>query len=122
MTLINQPIQTPASELDEKPLGPPSAQVLGDAPVAVRSRVDFTNAERSVISGIWECEPGVSRWEFETRGEIIHVLSGAMTVTEDGAEPEQITAGSTAYFPIGWKGIWAVTETLRKVYVVYKVS
>jgi uncharacterized cupin superfamily protein len=120
MTLLNRPLEIPATELDEKPLGPPSAQVLGDAEVRVRSRVDYATEDRAVVSGIWECEPGASRWEFITRAEIIHVVAGAMTVQEDGGEPEEITAGTTAYFPLGWKGVWTVTERLRKVFVVIK--
>ena len=86
----------------------------------MRSRVDFTNDDRTVISGIWESDAGTSRWEFLGRGEIIHVLSGRMTVHRDGEEPVEITAGTSAFFPIGWCGTWTVHETLRKVYVVYK--
>jgi uncharacterized cupin superfamily protein len=117
MTLTNVP--SAVTGLDEKPLGPPSAEPLSGE-ILVRSRVDFTNDERTVISGIWESDPGTSRWEFLTRGEIIHVISGRMTVRRDGEEPAEVTAGTTAYFPIGWRGTWTVHETLRKVYVVYK--
>ncbi|OMQ15943.1 transcriptional regulator [Modestobacter sp. VKM Ac-2676] len=120
MTTINRPLDVPAGALDEKPLGPPSAEVLGDEPVLVRSRVDFATEDRRVVSGIWECEPGASRWEFLTRGEVVHVVAGAMTVQEDGAEPELVEAGCTAYFPLGWRGVWTVTERLRKVFVVVK--
>ncbi|TCB97255.1 DUF861 domain-containing protein [Micromonospora zingiberis] len=116
MTLTTFP--STATGLEERPLGPPSAQPLSGE-ILVRSRVDFTNGNRTVISGIWECEPGSSRWEFLTRGEIIHVVSGRMTVQEDGAEPTTVTPGTTAYFPIGWRGTWTVHETLRKVYVVF---
>ncbi|WP_214105912.1 cupin domain-containing protein [Acrocarpospora catenulata] len=119
MTLTNRPLEVAAGELAEKPLAPPSATPL-DGEVLVRSRVDFTNEARTVISGIWESEPGRSRWEFDTRGEIIHVLAGRMTVRRDGGEPVELAAGSTAYFPIGWTGEWTVHERLRKVYVVYK--
>ncbi|GAA2534737.1 cupin domain-containing protein [Winogradskya humida] len=117
MTVVNRPLE--ASDLKESLLGPPSAEPLsGDIPV--RSRVDFATEDRRVVSGIWESDPGTSRWEFRARGEIIHVLAGRMVVTEDGGEPVEVTAGSTAYFPIGWLGQWTVTERLRKVYVVYK--
>lgn len=118
MTLINHPSAIPADELESKPIEPPVA--LQEQAIPVRSKVHFKNDESTVISGVWESEPGVSRWEFLNRGEIIHVLSGAMTVQEDGGEPEQITAGTTAYFPFGWQGTWTVTETIRKFYVVYK--
>ncbi|WP_033338759.1 cupin domain-containing protein [Catenuloplanes japonicus] len=117
MTLANRPLD--ATDLAEKLLGPPSAAPLG-GDITVRSRVDFATDDRRLISGVWESEPGTSRWEFLTRGEIIHVVAGRMVVTEDGGEPVELTAGATAYFPIGWEGEWTVTERLRKVYVVYK--
>ncbi|MEU1300181.1 cupin domain-containing protein [Streptomyces shenzhenensis] len=117
MTITNTP--STATGLEVKPLGPPSAEPLSGE-ILVRSRVDFTNEERTVVSGIWESDPGSSRWEFLTRGEIIHVISGHMTVQRDGEDPVEVTAGTTAYFPIGWCGTWTVHETLRKVYVVFK--
>ncbi|MGH3892317.1 MAG: cupin domain-containing protein, partial [Rhodococcus qingshengii] len=59
--------------------------------------------------------------EFLTRGEIITIVSGAMTVEEDYGDPVHLVAGTSAIFPIGWKGTWTVTETVRKVFVVYNV-
>lgn len=119
MTDTNIPSSVPASELAEKPLAQPSAEPL-DGEILVRSRVDFATEDRRVVSGIWESDPGRSRWEFLTRGEIIHVISGAMTVQRDGEDAVDLAAGSTAYFPIGWCGTWTVHEVLRKVFVVYK--
>ncbi|KAA9108014.1 cupin domain-containing protein [Microbacterium rhizomatis] len=119
MTLTTRPGEISSDDLESKPLAPPSAEPLSGL-ITIRSRVDFTNDDRTVISGIWESEVGTSRWEFLTRGEIIHVVSGAMTVQRDGEEPVELTAGSAAYFPIGWCGVWTVTEKLRKLYVVYK--
>ncbi len=120
MTTVIRPAEISFSDLESKPLAPPSATPL-DGEVIVRSRVDFATEDRTLVSGVWESETGRSRWEFTTRGEIIYVISGAMTVEEDGGEPVEVTAGSTAYFPIGWCGTWNVTERLRKVFVVYKV-
>lgn len=117
MTITNSPID--AQGLAESLLGAPSAEPL-DGAIPIRSRVDFATEDRRIVSGIWESDPGRSRWEFRTRGEIIHVVSGRMVVVEDGGEPVELRAGSTAYFPIGWCGEWTVLERLRKVYVVYK--
>lgn len=69
-------------------------------------------------SGIWECTPGPSRWELETN-EFVHVLSGSMTVTADGSDPMEVTAGDTVLFPKGWAGTWQIHETLRKLYVIF---
>lgn len=119
MTSTNRPLDLASSDLTEKPLALPSAEPLSGE-ILVRSRVDFVTDDRKVVSGVWESDPGTSRWEFLERGELIHVVAGRMTVVEDGAEPAEITAGTTAYFPIGWVGTWTVHETLRKFFVVYK--
>ncbi|MCU1406359.1 MAG: transcriptional regulator [Glaciihabitans sp.] len=119
MTISSTPLDVPADALEAKQLAAPSAVPL-DGPIEVRSRVDFVTEDRRVITGIWESDLGRSRWTFDTRGEIIHVIAGAMTVTEDGGEPVDLVAGSSAVFPIGWHGEWNVTVPIRKVYVVYK--
>jgi uncharacterized cupin superfamily protein len=69
-------------------------------------------------SGIWECTAGPSHWTLETH-EFVHLLTGRMTVTPDGGEPVDLCPGDTMVFPKGWAGAWDITETLRKVYVIY---
>ncbi|MEX0848540.1 MAG: cupin domain-containing protein [Ilumatobacteraceae bacterium] len=118
MTIAFRAADLPASELAEKPLGQPSAEPIGDAAILTRAKVYLDIP--AITAGTWECEPGASRWEFLTRGEVIYVLGGRMTVHEDGGEPVELTAGSSCIFPIGWTGTWTVHETLRKVFVVYR--
>lgn len=119
MTHTVSPLDVDRSALEEKPLAPPSAQPLSGE-ILVRGRVEYANDERTIISGIWESDPGTSRWEFLTRGEIVHILAGRMTVTQDDGEPVELVAGSVAYFPLGWTGVWEVLEPVRKFYVVYR--
>ena len=120
MTITYRAAEIPAADLPEKPLGQPSAEPLTGT-ILTRSQVFFTSPDEKILSGTWECEPGASRWEFTGRGEIIHVLSGRMTVQRDGEdEGVELTAGSSAVFELGWCGTWTVHETLRKVFVVYK--
>lgn len=119
MTHTVSPLDVDRSALEEKPLAPPSAQPLSGE-ILVRGRVEFANDDRTIISGIWESNPGVSRWEFLTRGEIVHILAGKMTVTQDDGEPIELVAGSVAFFPLGWTGVWEVLEPVRKFYVVYR--
>jgi uncharacterized cupin superfamily protein len=69
-------------------------------------------------AGIWQCGPGPSRWTLETN-EVIYLVAGAMTVTPDGGEPTQITAGDMAVFPKGWTGTWDLHDTVRKVYSIF---
>ena len=117
MTITYRAAEIPAAELAEKPLGQPSAEPL-TGEITTRAKVFFDVKE--VTAGTWECEPGASRWEFTTRGEIIYVLSGSMTVQRDGEEGVLLTAGTSAVFELGWQGVWTVHETLRKVFVVYR--
>jgi uncharacterized cupin superfamily protein len=119
MTYVTRPADVDATELEAKPLAPPNAEPLSGE-IIVRGKVQFVDGDRSIISGVWESDPGTSRWEFLTRGEIVHILAGRMTVQRDGEEAVELTAGSAAYFPIGWTGVWTVIEPVRKLYVVYK--
>jgi uncharacterized cupin superfamily protein len=108
------------TDLEPKPLGLPSAEPLtGD--IMTASFVPFTSEDGKILCGTWECEQGASRWEFLDRGEFIHVLSGRMTVQQDGEDGVTLTAGSSAVFPLGWTGTWTVHETLRKVFTVYRL-
>ncbi|MFJ6654375.1 cupin domain-containing protein [Microbacterium sp. NPDC091313] len=119
MTHTIHPAEVDAAELEAKPLAPPSAEPLSGE-IIVRGKVVFATEERTIISGVWESDPGTSRWEFLTRGEIVHILSGRMSVQRDGEEPVELAAGTAAFFPIGWTGVWTVLEPVRKFYVVYK--
>ncbi|MDL5156058.1 cupin domain-containing protein [Actinomycetospora termitidis] len=70
--------------------------------------------------GIWECEPG--GWPVVDRPdtEVCFVLSGAATITDDASgENHALQTGDLLVLPPGWSGRWDVTETLRKVYVIY---
>jgi len=82
------------------------------------SGITMWKGEGDAESGIWECTAGPSRWALETN-EFVHLLSGRMTVTEDGGEPVELGPGDTVLFPLGWKGTWEIHETLRKLYVIF---
>jgi uncharacterized cupin superfamily protein len=75
-------------------------------------------ADGDASGGVWECEPGPSRWVLETN-EVIHLVRGRMTVTPDGGSPTEIGPGDVAVFPKGWTGTWDIHETVRKVYAIF---
>lgn len=118
MSQTFRPAELFEGKLEESLLGQPSAEVL-DGEIRVRSSALFIGTDPGIRCGVWEASPGLSRWEFVTRGEIIHVLEGRMVVTEDGGDPVTLEAGSAAFFPIGWKGTWEIQERIRKFFVVF---
>ena len=83
MTVTFRSFDSP-TELDESVLGPASAKP-GD--ITVRGRAFSADDTEGIASGTRESEPGISRWEFLTRGEVITVVSGRMSVARDGDGP-----------------------------------
>ncbi|MBO1269330.1 cupin domain-containing protein [Arthrobacter cavernae] len=95
----------------------------GPCPEAAGQKMDTRGSylwkgENGAEAGIWECTEGHSRWVLETN-EFVHVLSGSMTITPDGGEPEFVGPGDTVFIPRGWSGNWELHETLRKLYVIF---
>jgi uncharacterized cupin superfamily protein len=118
MSITFQPSELFEGDLKKSWLGPPFADVLSDD-IAVRMSVPFTSDDSRIVSGVWEAAPGLSRWEFLERGEVINVLEGRMVVTEDGRDPITLEAGTAAVFPIGWQGTWDIQERIRKFFVIF---
>ncbi|KAI9007852.1 hypothetical protein DFJ74DRAFT_689289 [Hyaloraphidium curvatum] len=71
-------------------------------------------------SGVWESDPYHA--DFLDGGfpvtESMHVLSGEIEVTPAGGKPVKIGPGGLLVLPKGWKGRFAVTEKVRKVYSI----
>ncbi|MGH8964131.1 MAG: cupin domain-containing protein [Actinomycetes bacterium] len=120
MTTHFRPTDLELDHRRQKPLVPPSATPIEPAEILTRLDILHVSEDKKVNLGHWECEPGTSRWEYDNRQEIIQVISGSMTVQEDGGEPVKLGPGDNAVFPVGWKGTWTVHETFRKIYMVYR--
>lgn len=85
------------------------------------AQVSCTDIERddAVETGIWECSPG--RWRRQiTDQEFCHFISGAGSFTPDGGETIHFKAGDAFLLPANSFGIWDITETARKTYVLIK--
>lgn len=116
---VTSPVSTVAitdvTNIDLEDWGPlPEAT---GAPMATAGKKLWTG-EGVLEVGLWRCEPGPSRWLFETN-ESITVISGRMTVTEDGGTAQVIAAGDSAVFSRGWTGVWEIEDTILKVYTVF---
>jgi hypothetical protein len=88
--------------------------------IATTSLEVFSGTASSLDVGIWETDPGRSRWEFTDGGEVIYMSSGRMILNEDGSEPIDIEPGDLVICPVGWQGFWEVTEPLKKVSVIFE--
>lgn len=104
----------PSTELDSWgavgiPLSEPSCQLKGIKKIIP--------GKEQTDTGIWECSPGKFRRQI-VAGEIMHILSGECTFTNEVGEVVDIKAGDSLFFPPDTTGIWDIKSTLRKIYVL----
>ena len=98
--------------------GEPSTEPL-DGWVAVegspqmRTWVLHTSADGTMASGIWETDVGSWHATY-TEYEFVHLIEGRITITEDGGQPVAVGPGDAFAVEAGFKGVWTVTEPVRK--------
>ena len=68
--------------------------------------------------GIWEVTPGTFEGRKDGVCEVMHIVKGAGSITDQSGRVTAIAPGVILFAPDGWRGIWRVTETLRKTYVI----
>ena len=70
-------------------------------------------------SGLWEVTPGAFVAENDGFAEYMHILEGRGTVLSDDGSALELRPGVKFIARSGWRGRWVVTETIRKIYVIW---
>ena len=68
--------------------------------------------------GVWESTPGHFARNVAAQ-EFCHIIAGECTFTPTDGEAIHLSAGDAVFFPAATQGIWHVTKTLRKTYVIF---
>jgi uncharacterized cupin superfamily protein len=111
---LANPLTIPSSDLEDwgpvtEPHGERVAQVRGREHVSVLGGV--------LRIGVWECSPG--RWRRQVmEPEFAHFVTGRARFTPDHGDHFDINPGDAIWFPANTTGIWDISETLRKTYVI----
>jgi hypothetical protein len=71
----------------------------------------------ALFAGVWESSPGAWQVDYE-EWEFCSFLTGVSILHEDGKEPVTLRAGDSFVIRPGFKGVWEVVETTRKLYVI----
>ena len=74
----------------------------------------YAAEDESLLSGVWEVAP--TREEYPDGypvHEMMHMVSGSVTLTHPDGRSEVFTAGDTFFIPKGCSFIWENTETMR---------
>jgi len=112
--LIRQAASMRKDELD--PLGPVKMP-LSSPPSMLTGRKYIDEAPGIDSMGIWECSPG--RWQRTImEEEFAHFIVGSARFVPEHGEPIDIRAGDTIWFPANSRGVWEISEDVRKVYVI----
>jgi uncharacterized protein len=84
-----------------------------------RSAVVSTSADGQAFTVVWECSPGVFRWNYDF-DETIHFIEGSVTFDDGRGTTWRAGAGDVVYFPKGSSVIWNVHTHVRKLAVCRK--
>jgi hypothetical protein len=93
-----------------------------DGRMGTRGREIWAMSDERISTGVWECDAGRFRASFAGRGELITIVSGAMTCIGDDGVTTELQPGDAMTFPPGWSGEWQIHTPLRKVYCEFKPS
>ena len=78
----------------------------------------FQTSDESILTGVWECAPCKEEIESYPVHEMMTVISGSVTLTNEHGDAETFTAGDTFFVAKGAKCTWHITETLKKFYMI----
>lgn len=76
-----------------------------------------TLPDGALFAGIWQSSPGAWRVDYE-EWEFCSITEGVSILHEDGKAPVTVKAGDNFAIRPGFKGVWEVVETTRKLYVI----
>lgn len=79
----------------------------------------FASKDGKFLVGVWECSACKERIDSYPFNEFCQVLKGAVTVTDASGRSETYRTGDSFFMAKGFKGIWHMTETFRKYFVIY---
>lgn len=95
----------------------PAGHPLGEPTPMTRTALDQDIQEKKVSTGIWECTPGRLRRQIMQAEYSCFVAGKGVFIPDDG-DPIAFQAGDAIYFAANTHGIWEITETVRKTYLI----
>lgn len=78
----------------------------------------FKTDDESILSGVWECAPCKEEIESYPVHEMMTVISGSLTLTNEDGHSQTFTSGDTFFVAKGSKLTWEITEKLRKFFMI----
>jgi uncharacterized cupin superfamily protein len=106
----------PTSGMQPTDIVPPDAFTTDDKTEI--GHTFFESDDQKTSAGVWECAPTIEEFDEYPDHEMMTVLSGSVTLTDEYGNSETFTSGDTFFIAKGSKIRWEITEKLLKYYMV----
>ncbi|ESW60575.1 MAG: hypothetical protein Q27BPR15_11090 [Rhodobacter sp. CACIA14H1] len=84
---------------------------------AMKTWVQHTSIDGSVISGTWEATQGTWHATYKFY-EFVHLIEGRITITPDGGEAVTLRPGDGFVVEPGFAGTWRIEAPVRKHFCI----
>ncbi len=83
----------------------------------MKTWVQHTSADGSVISGTWEATPGSWHATYKVY-EFVHLIEGRIIITPDGGASVTLNPGDAFVVEPGFAGTWKIEAPVRKHFCI----
>ena len=90
--------------------------IIEGAPT-MKTWVQHTSKDGSMISGTWEATPGTYRASYE-EFEFVHLIEGQITIIPDGGEAVRLGPGDAFVVEPGFTGVWKIEGAVKKHFCI----
>ena len=115
-----QPIFKIDPKVKAKPSTPPSANILHSPVPTQHTHEYFENATGEFTVGVWDTTGYHRKLIDFPRYELMHLLDGSVTFTDDKGASQTFKAGDTFFVPLGTPNSWKSEGYLRKIYCIFQ--
>jgi uncharacterized cupin superfamily protein len=103
-----------------QPSTPPSPDILHSAVPTQHAHEYFEDATGQFTVGLWDTTGYHRKLSDFPRHELMHLLEGAVTFTDDKGGSQAFKAGDTFFVPLGTPNSWKSEGYLRKIYCIFQ--
>ena len=102
-----------------EPISPDPALYEGGTPVQHLFEY-FDDATAQFNAGVWDCSPTTRKMRKSARNELMCILDGSVTMTDEHGNSQTFHAGDSFFVPQGLGTIWHSTEYVKKFYCIFQ--
>jgi uncharacterized cupin superfamily protein len=100
------------------PSAGPAPELLASAPPVQRDKQYFADLTGQWTVGVWDSTAYHRKTISFPRHELMHILEGEVTLTEEGGPAQTFGAGDTFFVPMGTRCDWRSSGYVRKIYCI----